>query len=55
MMQETHFTDGSGGAAGSPVQLAGPDKQKHCCVFNEPWDLRLGLVFAAQDGSISAT
>lgn len=35
MMQETHFADGSGGAAGSRVQLAGSDKQKHCCAFNE--------------------
>lgn len=35
MMQETHFADGSGGAAGGRVRLAGSDKQKRCCVFNE--------------------
>lgn len=33
MMQETHFADGSGGAAGSRVRL--DDEQKYCCVFNE--------------------
>lgn len=35
MMQETHFADGSGGAGGSRVRLAGSHRQKRCCVFNE--------------------